>query len=93
LPDLKFTHPFGRYEDKDRYIFQPGCLTVSTVYGAKGYDAPIVFLVGADRFENNKGGRAGFYVAATRAKLLLYVTGIARGHSLLTEARAICQVL
>ena len=93
LPDLRFIHPFGKSDDKDRYIFQPGCLTLSTVYGAKGYDAPIVFLVGADRFGNNREGRAGFYVAATRAKLLLYVTGLARRQSLLVEAEAVCKVL
>lgn len=93
LPDLKFIHPFGKHEDKDRYIFQPGCLTLSTVYGAKGYDAPIVFLAGADRFESTKEGRAGFYVGATRAKLLLYVTGVDGHHSLLAEAKAVCEVL
>jgi superfamily I DNA and RNA helicase len=94
FPDLHFIHPFGdNREDKERYIFQPGHLTVSTVYGAKGYDAPVVFLVGADRFETSREGRAAFYVAATRAKLLLYVTGVSQPHSLLTEAKAVCEVL
>lgn len=93
LPDLAFVHPFGKREDRDRYIFQPGRLTVSTVYGAKGYDAPIVFLAGADRFGDGREGRAGFYVGATRAKLMLYVTGVAQSPSLLTEAKGVCQVL
>lgn len=93
LPQLRFIHPFGDSPDKDRYIFQPGCLTISTVYGSKGYDAPITFVVGADRFEYDKEGRAAFYVAATRAKLLLYVTGVDRPPSLLEEARAVSQVL
>lgn len=100
LPQLGFIHPFGTRlnplgdsPDKDRYIFQPGCLTVSTVYGAKGYDAPIAFVAGADRFDYNGEGRAAFYVAATRAKLLLYVTGVDRSPSLLAEAKAVSQVL
>ena len=90
LPDLQFIHPFGENrQDKERYIFQPGYLTVSTVYGAKGYDAPIIFVVGADRFENTREGRAAFYVAVTRAKLLLYVTGVNQTQSLLAEAKEI----
>lgn len=93
LPQLGFVHPFGASADKDRFIFQPGRLTLSTVYGAKGYDAPIAFVVGADRFEYNGEGRAAFYVAASRAKLLLYVTGVDRSPSLLAEAQAVARVL
>lgn len=93
LPDLGFIYPFGDSDDKDRFIFQPGCLTVSTVYGAKGYDAPITFVVGVDRFDYNKEGRAAFYVGATRAKLLLYVTGVEHSPSLLAEAQSVCQIL
>ena len=94
LPDLQFVHPFGDHQqDKDRFILQPGCLTVSTVFGVKGYDAPIVFLAGADRFGVDRRGRAAFYVAATRAKLLLYVTGATGNRSLLDEARKVCSVL
>ncbi len=76
-----FLRPYhsGGKGDRDRYIMSPGQLTLSTVYGAKGYDAHVVFLVGADQFpatgDENKG-RAAFYVAATRAKHLLYVTGV-----------------
>lgn len=93
LPDLRFIHPYGGNEDRDQYIFQPGCLTVSTVYGVKGYDAPIVFVIGTDRFAYTTEGRAAFYVAATRAKLLLYVTGVATRDSLLTEAKSVVRVL
>jgi len=93
LPELGFIHPFGDSTDKNRFIFQQGCLTVSTVYGAKGYDAPIAFVVGTDRFDYDKEGRAAFYVGASRAKLLLYVTGVERSPSLLDEARAVSQVL
>jgi superfamily I DNA and RNA helicase len=94
LPQLRFLHPFGNSSDKDQYIFQTGCLTISTTHGAKGYDAPIVFVVGADRFDATREGRAGFYVAATRAKLLLYVTGVNKAEwTLLKEAQSVRQVL
>lgn len=89
LPALQYIHPYGGNDDRDGYIFQPGHLTVSTVYGVKGYDAPIVFVVGTDRFAYTTEGRAAFYVAATRAKLFLYVTGVAKRDSLLTEAKAV----
>jgi len=94
IPDLRYIHPFGGNSfDKDKYIFQTDCLTISTVNGAKGYDAPIVFLVGADRFDSNTEGRASFYVAATRAKLLLYVSGVTCERSLLSESKDICKML
>jgi hypothetical protein len=93
LPDLRYLHPFGGHDDRDQYIFQPDCLTVSTVYGVKGYDAPIVFVLGADRFAYSTEGRAAFYVAATRAKLLLYVSGVAKRDSLLTEAKSVVRIL
>jgi hypothetical protein len=87
LPGLEFVRPHGENSlDKDCYIFQPGKMTVSTVYGSKGYDAPVVFLVGADRFGTDIQGRAAFYVAATRAVESLYVAGVGGGPSLLTEA-------
>ncbi len=93
IPDMQFIHPFGGSPDTDRYIFQPGKLTISNVYGAKGYDAPIVFLVGLDRFSRDREGRAAFYVGATRAKLMLYLTGVKSYGSLLAEAKAVCQLL
>ena len=89
LPNLGFLRPFGKSEDKDKYIFQRGRLTLSTVHGAKGYDAPIVFLVGADRFPVDTNGRAAFYVGATRSKMLLSVSGCERPGSLLAEAAAV----
>lgn len=57
-----------------------------TVFSAKGYDAPVVFLLGTDLFPYTKEGRAAFYVAATRAKLRLFVSGLWRDRSLLVEA-------
>ena len=46
----KFIKPYGspRNADKDRYIFEEHAFTLGTVESVKGYDAPIVFLVGAD---------------------------------------------
>lgn len=93
LPGLDFVLPFGGSSDTDRYIFQAGKLTLSTVYGAKGYDAPIVFLVGVDTFSLDKPGRSAFYVGATRAKLLLYLSGTTRKGTLLEEAVAVSQYL
>jgi superfamily I DNA and RNA helicase len=93
LGGCEFVEPFGVSQDKRSYIFKPGCLTLSTVYGAKGYDAPVVFLVGADRFEMTREGRAAFYVASTRAKIRLYVTGVNSGESLLTEATRVANML
>lgn len=90
IPELEFILPFGSESgDKDRYILQAGKLTLSTVHGAKGYDAPIVFIVGADKFNLDREGRASFYVGATRAKLFLYLTGIEKEAFLLKEAQSI----
>lgn len=92
LPKVGFIEPFGKNDqDKDRYIFEPHNLTISTVNGAKGYDAPIVFLVGTDRFDTGKEGRAAFYVGATRSKLRLYITGAGKGPTLLQEALKVNQ--
>jgi hypothetical protein len=87
IPGLEFVRPHGEgSRDKDCFIFKRGKLTISTVNGAKGYDAPIVFLVGADGFGIDTQGRAAFYVAATRATEFLYITGVRGKPSLLTEA-------
>ncbi len=95
LNSVQFIEPFGQArEDKQQYIFQEGYLTISTVYGAKGYDAPIVFVAGTDVFPLDKEGRAAFYVAATRSKLLLYITGIrSNDPTLLQEAQKVLQVI
>jgi superfamily I DNA and RNA helicase len=93
IPSQQFIEPYGTSVDKHGYIFRPGYLTLSTVYGAKGYDAPIVFLIGSDRFDTDTKGRAAFYVGATRAKLLLYVTGMERGQSLLTETKSVLNLM
>lgn len=62
--------------NKNVTLVEDGYLTISTIASAKGYDAPIVFLLGADELETNPQGRASFYVGASRAKFLLYVSGV-----------------
>ena len=80
--------------NKNVALLQEGILTVSTIASAKGYDAPIVFVVGADEITTDTQGRAGFYVATTRAKLLLWVSGIKRTErSLLDEVLETHQAL
>lgn len=64
------------------------CWLPAKRWSRRDHVAPVVFVIGADRFADDTQGRAAFYVGATRAKLLLYVTGITREHSLLTEADA-----
>ncbi|GIK65475.1 MAG: DNA helicase [Chloroflexota bacterium] len=88
-----FLQPYGRHEaDKERLIFREGYLTLSTIHGAKGYDAPIVFLVGVDLLDTDTMGRAAFYVAATRSKLILNISGKDVPSSLLAEAQAISEI-
>ncbi len=65
-------------ENKRKPLFEPGMLTLCTVASAKGYDAPLVFVMGADEFDADDQGRASFYVACTRAKLALVITGVQR---------------
>jgi superfamily I DNA and RNA helicase len=84
---LNFVKPFGKGGDQDTFIFKEKCLTLSTVHGAKGYDAYVVFLAGADLFREDEAGRASFYVGATRAKLALHVTGLKS--AVLTEAQQV----
>lgn len=82
-----FSRPYGKHADRDNYIFRDKCLTLSTVHGAKGYDAYVVFLVGVDLFRSDEAGRASLYVGATRAKLKLYCTGL--NSRLLTETERV----
>lgn len=87
LPDVSLY--FGASgSNKDTQLLAPNRLAISTVFSAKGYDAPIVFVFGADLFPYTKEGRAEFYVAATRAKMRLYLSGVWRDRSLLGEAAA-----
>lgn len=88
-----FIRPYGQNPDRNEYIFREGHLTISTTHGAKGYDAQIVFVAGADLFDTENEGRASFYVGATRAKMLLYVSGLDRPNTIITEVEAINTVL
>jgi hypothetical protein len=73
-------------DDKDRSLFQEGAISMSTIYSAKGYDAPIVFMVNAQAFGTDRESRARFYVGATRAQLHLVVSGYGAADGLLLEA-------
>jgi superfamily I DNA and RNA helicase len=88
-----FVQPYAQNPDRDQYIFREGHLTISTTHGAKGYDAQIVFVAGTDLFDLENEGRASFYVGATRAKMMLYVTGLNGPGNLIAEAEAISTVL
>lgn len=72
-------------DDKDRLLFEEGRLTLSTIHAAKGYDAPVVFLVNAQGFGTDRESRARFYVGATRAQVKLVVTGHGTPSGLLAE--------
>jgi hypothetical protein len=74
---------------KARPLIEDGTLTISTIASAKGYDAPVVFLLGVDDLATETKGRASFYVGATRAKLALIVSGVQReSRTLLDEVVA-----
>lgn len=68
-------------------------MTLATVEAAKGYDSPIVFLMGVDLFGENVEARARFYVGATRAKMHLFVTGVRGRGGLAEEAEAVSKLL
>lgn len=54
-------------DDQDRILKRRGCLTLSTVASAKGYDAYCALLASANDFPTDVTGRASFYVGCTRA--------------------------
>jgi hypothetical protein len=75
-------------------LLEDGVLTVSTIASAKGYDAPVVFLLGADELSGSTQDRAIFYVGTTRAKLHLVVTGVKKNTpTLLDEVVMAAKVL
>jgi superfamily I DNA/RNA helicase len=76
-------------------IVNPGdWLNLSVIASAKGCDAPIVFLLGADHLRSDRTeDRALFYVGATRAKPHLVVTGVkTKVPALLDEAEKAARV-
>ena len=80
-------------QDKDSFPFLPDYLTMSTIHSAKGLGAPVVFLIGVDRCQNDDRGRAAFYVGATRAKIKLFVTGVVGANSMIEESMALKKAL
>ncbi|MEN0066899.1 MAG: AAA domain-containing protein [Myxococcota bacterium] len=63
------------------------CIVVTTPHSFKGYDAEIVVVIAADRFVG--GDRplgSTLYVALTRARTVLRVTGCRRGNRILVDA-------
>lgn len=53
---------------KDHYIYKDGCVAVSTVHSAKGYDAFYAIIASVEKFCTDADGRSAFYVACTRTK-------------------------
>lgn len=83
----------GTYQQHlDDLLIVPEQLTLSTIYAAKGYDAPIVFLVDIDQLEANVLGRVLFYVGVTRAKRYLVVTGLDLPNTLMREALTAAEI-
>jgi hypothetical protein len=54
-------------DDQDRILKRRGCLPLSTVASAKGYDAYCTLLASSNDFPTDISGRASFYVGCTRA--------------------------
>ncbi len=73
----------------DEMLIVPDHLTLATVHAAKGYDAPITFLIDTDLIEDTVLGRALFYVGVTRSKRYLMVTGLDVPNTLMHEALAV----
>lgn len=87
---LKLRLVGGNYQQHiDDLLIVSDHLTMATVYAAKGYDAPVTFLVDVDQMETTVTGRALFYVGVTRAKRYLIVTGLDLPNTLMREALAV----
>lgn len=69
------------------------CVTLSTVYKAKGHEAPMVFVVGCDVLEhekNNRNMRNRVFTAFTRAKAWLKISGLGiEKHSIWSEVNEV----
>lgn len=82
---------FQRYLDE--LLIVPEKLTLSTIHAAKGYDAPVVFLMDVDQLDQKVLGRVMFYVGVTRAKRYLMVTGLDLPNTLMREALVVTEKL
>ena len=82
-------------ENKNFPLIEDGVLTVSTIASAKGYDAPVVFMLGVDHLRVDRTeDRALFYVGTTRAKLHLVASGVRQAtETLLDEAEKAAKIL
>lgn len=70
-------------------FIEDNCVTLTTVYKAKGHEAPMVFIVGSDVLQGAKedrGMRNRVFTAFTRAKAWLRISGIGiANHSISNE--------
>lgn len=68
------------FERSQDFTKDEGTVIASTPHSFKGYDAEVVLIAGADRFEAKGSGplASSLYVALTRARSLLAVYGIRR---------------
>lgn len=80
---------------RETEVVAPGVINLANVNDAKGAEADIVFVIDPDCPESGASAlkkRALFYVAATRAKVLLQIDGIKHEETLgpiLSDARAV----
>ena len=75
--------------DQDRSLRWRGCLTLSTVASAKGYDAYCVLMASAQDYPTDVSGRASFYVGCTRAIEYLEVFAHRRSRLVIEMERAL----
>ena len=85
-------HRLPPSEKASRPITEAGKVTVTTTKTAKGHEAHVTIVVGSDSFPTTSEGRASFYVACTRSKLKLYVSGIAGSSTLLDESLKVVDI-
>jgi superfamily I DNA and RNA helicase len=74
-----YTHNLSSNTYEKGFI-EDECVTLSTVYKAKGHEAALVYVIGCDVFENKKNDRNmrnKVFTAFTRAKAWLKITGVA----------------
>ncbi|MGG0639318.1 ATP-binding domain-containing protein [Bacillus altitudinis] len=63
----------------EKGFMEDNCVTLSTVYKAKGNEAAMVFVIGCDVFESRKDNRSmrnKVFTAFTRAKAWLKISGV-----------------
>ncbi|OAK17195.1 hypothetical protein CN554_13170 [Bacillus wiedmannii] len=77
----------------EKGFIEDECVTLSTVYKAKGHEAAMVFVIGCDVFEASKDDRSmrnKVFTAFTRAKAWLRISGIGiEGESIENEIQQV----